>query len=558
MGAPAPGLLNYSSAHRYLMDTVVHAWPEMKWLRPLAFTTSLLALGADVAISRHFARQPKGSHEIDLQEQLAELYRREADKLAGHAVAQSTSAAQAQSIVQVNLGAPAPQAAAPMLATSRQTSRYLMEEGNQNVDTDCFSCASAHLAGMEGGLTRAQHAAEREGECGPECQSWLHFAVQEPSALLARDWTPERVARYPQEQQDLIGRLTPQIRDVQRRIVGGDQRQALVDATWELKEASRFTQSGDPLEHPQVDARLAAAEEHLVTGERLRVGTFDPETATALRRLRQAVSNDVTSPDALVQVADRADDVSRQANAPVYQQMRPQDLAAMADQVKALRADFLSERRRLGGDGYHALLPKMPDRPAPGGARVSRSTIERFTLPTASEAAAVTEPTSISALTANLNRHLEERGTRVVTRNLESTAEGSLEGYYDPDTSNITLSTAVGTQETPYAYEVRVHEAAHSLLDNSACNPRPSLSHDREEERAELATVAAMTELGLPVELHDGTILPPGSRQVDWEDISRFDPGLARDARWASDWISAAARGEHGYLALEICPALRG
>lgn len=559
MSAPQPGFrpppVNYQAAHHYLLGTLQQAWPNSGFLRTVGAMSGMLAFGADVAVSRHYARQREWLPEnLSLPDRLAAIYAAEADRIAGRgAVAQSN--AQAQSIVNVNVG--------PLAGERPPASRYLLEEGTQR-DVDCFSCATAHFAGTEGSMRRAQHAAEREGGCGPECQQWLHLAAQEPAALLQRDWSPERIKNFPKEQQEMIGRFTPQLEELRRGLLGGkqggDQRAALVDAAWQLKESTRFTGSGDGIDHPEVEPWVRKAEENLVVGERLRVGAFDRKTSDDLRHLRQFVGSDISDHKTLLQAADRADDVSFAAAAPAYGKLRPEDIGAMADRMHALREEFNAQRRSLTPQQqvFGALQTATPPRLPPGTAKVRPETILRFTLPTAAEAAAVTEPTDIADLQHRLSQGLEERGIRTVTRNLEANAEGSLEAYYNPETNNILLSTAIGTQQTPYSLEVRVHEAAHALVDSPTCNPRPSLSHEREEERAELATVAAMTDLAVPVELYDGTILPPGSRQVDWDDIARFDPGLARDARWAADWIVSAARGEDHALAGATCPALRG
>jgi len=563
---PGAAPLNYSTALHHVTDRLVTAWPEKRWLKTAGVAASILAFGADVVISRHYARVRPES-QADLQRRLADLYRHEADLAAGRPqVAQASAEAQAQSIVNVQVGLPPTEVHSPVGGQAPLHSRYLMEEGNADRDTDCFSCATAHFAGTEGALHRARFAAERDGECGPECQSWLHLAAQEPEALLGRDWTPERTARFPAEQRAMIDRLSPQLRDLQRGIVGGDpQRQAIVDAAWELKEASRFTATDDPLDHPEVDGRIRKAEEDLVVGERLRVGAFDKDTATQIRRLRQAVGSDIVSHEKLVEVADRADDVSRAAAAPAYSRLTPEDIAQLERRAQTLRTQFIAERRRLApvaaAQGLAMVGQIRPRRPS--DAHIPRHVVEDFTLPSRKVAEEVTDRESIARHYDHLEQGIESRGVRVRYRNLPSTFDEVLFGLYNSDTNTILIDSFAKATRDPFAYQVLAHESTHALLDGPSCYDHAyeegvEYSQQPSEVRAQAASLAAMVELGMPVELDDGTELPPGEREVDWQRLeATLGPDVTRDTKWAADWIVGASRGQPTVRVGEVCPARR-
>ena len=570
---PAAPPLNYSTALHHVTDRLIGAWPEKRWLKSIGVAASLMAFGADVVISRHYARvRPESA--ADLQRRLADLYRREADLAAGRpqvASASSESQALSQSVVNVQVGLPAAPAAtaavhSPVGAETPPHSRYLMEEGNQNRDTDCFSCATAHFAGTEGSIHRARLAAERDGECGEECQRWLHLAAQEPEALLGRDWTPERTARFPEEQRAMIDRLAPQLRDLQRDIVGGDpQRQAIVDAAWELKEASRFTAAGDDLDHPEVEGRIRKAEEDLVVGERLRVGAFDPDTSTQIRRLRQAVGSDIVSHEKLVEVADRVDDISRAAAAPAYGRLTPEDIAQLERRAQNLRTQFLEERRRLApaADGQaFAMVGRLQPRRL-SDAHVPRHVVEDFTLPSRRVAEELTDRESIARHYDHLEQADEARGVRVRYRNLPSTWDETLFGLYNGDTNTILIDSFAKATRDPFAFQVLSHETTHALLDGPSCYSRGyeegvEYSEQPSELRAQAASLAAMVELGMPVELDDGTELPPGEREVDWPKLeATLGPDVTRDTKWATDWIVSASRGQPTVRVGETCPARR-
>lgn len=225
-------------------------------------------------------------------------------------------------------------------------SRYLMEEGNADIKTDCFSCASGHLAAMEGALTQAAKSAE-DGACGEECAKWLTIATEEPAALLARDWTPEKVKLFPVEQQEVVGRYAPKVRQVMSAVLEGPaktQRENLVEAAALLGESVRFAQAGDGLDHPEVDWRLSRVETLLTTAERASATAFQPEVAQELRHLRQTVGSKINSPEDLAQAADHARRVSWNANQEVFSTLSTDKIVDLLEQAKGIRREFRADR----------------------------------------------------------------------------------------------------------------------------------------------------------------------------------------------------------------------
>lgn len=321
--------MSMQGAHQSIMRGVAAVLPNPpKWFGAVATITGLAAGAADWRIS---ARMQRPLPPDDTAAMLRDYYREAREKYAREAAAD-------------------PPPADPPTADPPQESRYLREEGH-DTDTDCFSCASAHLAAQEGSLEMAAEAAGN-GSCGPECQEWVALAVEEPAALFSRDWTPERREKWPPEQREVVDRYSPRIRRVMREVIDGpavDQRLAIVEAAGDLNEAIRFTNAGDPLSHPEVDWRLRRAESRLATAERLDPTVFGPEVGTDLRHLRQDVGSKVSTPEDIADVGRRARTLAQQANAPAVSALTGDKLRAAAAEVAALRADFRADRLRLGG-----------------------------------------------------------------------------------------------------------------------------------------------------------------------------------------------------------------
>lgn len=444
-------------------------------------------------------------------------------------------------------------------ASAGAGSAYLAQEGavREDRDTGCLGCASAHLA-------LASHMLRRAAQGGPDAARARRIARRELEALLAVDWTSERVAASPPRERELLSSYVPRVAELARELAEGGHTGELVGAWAQVDEAARFARE-DGVRHREVETRLARAEELLVAAERAGdlapAASADPEAARQVlrrvRRLRQRLRpGALDGPSEVEAVAEELADVVAVAEELYPPRDGERTGAEQAERAEALRADY---RRDLAGlhPVYHTLAGAQAPGRHTGSARVGAQAAMWFEAPTAREVRAVTAPEDVAALAGRIRAALEERGVRVVTRNLESTPEGSLEGLYDVDAGNIVLSTAVRLEAgTPYSLEVLAHEAAHALLHSPECQPAPSRYHEREELEADLATAAALAELGVPIELWDGTVLPPGSREVDWGRMQQLDPTLYRNTRWAAGWIVAAAEGvDPGELAAQTCPA---
>jgi len=526
---------NYTLAHRHLAETIRAAFPEASGLHKALVVSAFAAAAADLFWQRRNRVQP----ESDMHRQIAEWWRARADEEEKQTTATVT---------------------ADTAAATPAASRYLTEE-DATTDTDCFSCATAHLAGMEGALRRAARVAEERGTCDEECQRWLHLAAQEPAALLARDWTPQKHAKLPPEQRRVVESFEPRIRDLQRRLLDGpalEQREALVEGTVLLKEATRFTAAGDPLDHPEVQPRIADAVSDLAAAERLQIGVWDDRLATRLRRVRQQASRPET-PNQLVEAAREADAVSLEANRQVFASRSPADLRRLADEVRRLRDKFNAARRQ-----QPAAMLGPSTRHRGESHQVPRHVVDRFTAPSEQAVEAVTDRENLARAYDNLETAIESRGTRVRYRNLPSTEDVTLFGLYDSMNDAMLLDSFTKTARDSFALQVLAHETAHALVDGPSCYSRgyqPGVEYGEQpaEISAQTASLAAMLELGLPVELADGTELPPGQRIVDWRKVAAvLGDDTARDTRWAAEWIARAARGEDGDLLRETCPARSG
>lgn len=238
---------------------------------------------------------------------------------------------------------------------------------------------------------------------------------------------------------------------------------------------------------------------------------------------------------------------------------------ALSPWVVALAAGLIGAGLAALGYLIFAPRPRLA-KYAPGRPRretVGRFAVARWQPPSAELVEHATEPMTVGDLARNLKRRLEERGVRIIVRDIPAPETGGgviLAHYHRTPTGQdvITLSSAVAnTLDTPFGFSVLAHEAAHALLHNPECWPKVTRSHEREEQDAELVTIAALAELELPIETYEGVVYPPGSIQVSWEEVKAYDPTAYRNVRWAAEWIVRAARGEDSALAREPCPALR-
>jgi len=522
--------MGYTEAVANLGYALVSAFPNSGAVRKLVSAAGFAAMGADVLFAKRLQRLKELENQQNIYLKQAELYRQEAEKLR---------------------------------ASTRITSKYLAEEGS-TPDTDCFSCATAHLAGMEGALRRAAREAEKEGHCGPSCQKWVHIAAQEPAALFARDWTKEKYEKLPPDQKRLLEKYAPAVEEQMKKIAPTPEGEGVLRAAALLKESIRFAEAGDDIRHPEVEWRRLQAEAELSAAERLRPGTLPPGLSQDLRRLRRDVGSNITSVDKLIDAAKRADSLSLAVNSQSWQNLSPKDLEEIANNVSHIRASFAADRR---GDTIlgHIYSP-VSSRERPHG--IPEDIIKEYTVPGASTTQEASRE-QIREMFDNVVKRLEERGIKVVYRD-EITREhdvppgsippgGVIEAFYDPRRNTITLGASKMAKDS-YSMQSLLHEATHALLHNPTCHPVISKKpYDQmpEEGEADLTTLAAMLELGIPVEDRRGVEKKPSEIRVDWERIkSRTGPN-EENIRWASQWLVRAARGEDGSLLTEPCPALR-
>ena len=312
------------------MNNIVgQVWPSPpRWVNIAMGASGFASAVADVWISRQANKPaPAGS---TLYDRIGDVYRSHREMLEGVPAASAQAIDQAPVNVTVNVGgAPA--------------SRYLASEGAEDVSTGCIPCGRAHLGALQGMLERAADAAQREGACGKECGRWVSRAAQEPAALLARDWTPEKIAATPPAQQAVLAKYVPQVQGLEAGLTGQDgARASLTRASALLAEAQRFAGSGDGMDHPEVTWRMAEAEKELTVAER-GGNTLDNATQQRLRKLRQQTYNAVHTPADLGVVATEADAITTEVQGAWAASLTPQQVAQIAGKAKALRESFRSD-----------------------------------------------------------------------------------------------------------------------------------------------------------------------------------------------------------------------
>jgi len=518
--------MSYALAFAKLSQALMAAFPQSETLRKAIMITAPGAAAIDHIASKRIRRLEEMQRASNIYLKEAEIYRREANRI-------------------------------------KTGSKYLAEEG-ASPDTDCFSCATAHLAGAEGALRRAAQEAKKEGTCGQGCIRWLNIAAQEPAALLARDWTPERRSKLPPEQKALLDRYAPLVEATAKKIAPTPEGEGVLRAASLLKESVRFAEAGDGTTHPEVEARRLVAEAELAAAERLRPGTLPPAISQNLRSLRREVGSGITSTDKLVDVARRADELSLAVNSQSWRRFRAGDLEKLADEVNRIRSEFAANRR---GTFSHIYSPaNEPDRQH----GIPEEVIKEYTVQGISTAHEASR-NQIKEMFDNVTRRLEEKGIKVRYRD-EITREqdvppgtvppgGVVEAFYDPKPTrnSITLGASKMAKDS-YSIQSLLHEASHALLHNRECLPTPSrkpYEEMPEEGEANIVTLATMLELGIPVEGRRGEEKKPSQIKIDWERIKRRTGPSEENIRWAAQWLVRAAKGEDAGLIDEKCPALR-
>jgi hypothetical protein len=308
-----------TQAHAHLDRLLGHLHPERpRWVSLLMAVTGLAAAGADLYVHRHLSRPIPDDGGT---ERIIALYREEAERLRRERV----------------------------VVASPTPSRYLASEGADDVtgvEEGCVPCALGHLGAVQGMLERAAEAAAEEGRCGPKCQAWLVPAIREPLALLRHDWTPDRIARTPPEQQAAIRAHLDRVRALKDRLLHlgtpdrSEVREAILGASSSVLEATRFTDAGDPLDHPMVRRRLEAAEPDLLAGERRGATDLPAELKSAIRAVRQDLLNRTVTPEDLRGLAARLEEIDRALVGPAAERMTPEAVRELAQQAAELRRSF--------------------------------------------------------------------------------------------------------------------------------------------------------------------------------------------------------------------------
>jgi len=521
--------MNYVYACTALGQALMDAFPNSRFVPKLVGLLNAGAMVADYVVSKQISRIKQQRDEQNIYLKQAELYRKEADKLKE--------------------------------LRNGNKSKYLQEEG-ASADVDCFNCATAHIAGMEGALRRAAREAEKEGGCGPQCQKWIHIAAQEPAALFARDWSKEKLEKLPPESRELINKYASLIEQKMQKIAPTPEGEGVLKASALLKESIRFAEAGDDIRHPEVEWRRLQAEAELASSERLRPGTLPPNISQELRSIRRKVGSGITDTNSLIEAAQKSDQLSLKINSRAWQKFTPKDLEKLADEVYAIRANFASDRARLGG--LALIGPSTPR----GHHRIDEQIIQDFTTASSKPIAGMPEM-NVKIAFDNVLRKLEERNIKVRFRDLPTTMNYSIEGLYDRQNNMIALNASKMSKDN-YALQSLFHEGAHALLHNEECHPvisRKAYKDMPEEIEAQTVSMAAMFELGFPVELWNGKEVGPDQVQIDWEKIRKKAGPEAEEnikwaakwlaRKWAAKWLARAARGENSELIKEKCPALR-
>jgi hypothetical protein len=524
--------------------------PESPIFAAVGAVLAMGGRGADFWVRQQARKQPPpGTHEI-LDAQIAYLRRKTA---------------------------PPPAPPAP--------SRYLAEEGQPTGDTDCFNCASAHLAAFAGALAQAATAAERAGTCDDSCQRWMQLALQEPGILLEHDWPATK--RWPEAQQAVVDRYRPQVQALWQESLGTDSTAESVTlvalAAAGLKEATRFTRAGDPVDHPEVERRRLQAEQALASAERLDIRAWDAETATAIRRLRQQVSGGLTDNEALVQAAAQADRLALTLSARQAAQVPPARLRALADRAQALHQQFAAERRAAGTRTAASVaateavfaqrqLFEDTDTRIPG---VLAGSLLEGTAPAAPAPPAPVDPDLRPLVGAtpqteraivNLLRLEAARGVPVRIEELPTVIEngqyaGQVLGAYYPAGDALLLGPQVWAED-PEDVNTVMEEVAHSILHNRRCDiytPQPGTPYLEipEEREAKAATLLALLATGIPVETDTGRVIPtPAVRQEVDQTLARMDPLMRHRASWAAQILTQAVQGDiqGAAEAAQACP----
>lgn len=303
-----------------------------------------------------------------------------------------------------------------------------------------------------------------------------------------------------------------------------------------LEKAVDAAQTG-PWTDPAIQDRLAFAQEELaalfaydVTPDKI-AATPEPERTTiqqALPALQQAWHQ--------IQTATG-----------------PQDVATALTTLRAVQAQLQADPP-TGESAWTHLTPTRPVRPPVGDPRPRRVREWTDVNPTPGFVGQLTLPTDTATAYDRLTAALAARGVPVRVRQLPVTGQYILEGEYDPFKNRVLLNPSVLTKDS-YSLQTLIHESAHALLHNTTCLPNQAVDHRPYEDQAEAVTLAVMLQSGLPVELRDGELLPPGARQINWDAMKAdLGPDGFTNAQWAAQWILQAIQTGHPPDLVATCP----
>lgn len=280
------------------------------------------------------------------------------------------------------------------------------------------------------------------------------------------------------------------------------------DAPERIATATR--EIGALLEHDWTDAKIAASP----TEERVVLERYRPQVEALHRRLQAA-----TTPD---------------------------DVRAASAQAAEVWQGFRADTQGMAG--YGRPVAAMVDRDALMDPELRGLFYQD---PTRAEMAAEAAPTDYGVLMERLQRRAEAGGVRFQVVPDATLCGGSdprqcAQAMYLPATRTIDQTAAV-THPQNLSLQTRMHEVAHDVLDRPECCPEcvePTQQVvERSEAEVDLATLAAMDLLGLPIHYADGHVDPPGAYTLDWARLQeRFGAATAARVRYAADWLVAAAQ----------------
>ena len=137
---------------------------------------------------------------------------------------------------------------APTLQTAQAvtaTPTYSAYAPEMSLDAGCLPCGRAHIAASYAALKAAAQRAQTVGMADAQVQQRLTMVQEELDALMLYDWTPEKIARSPADEQRVLQQVAPQTEALRRQVKTAQSPQDLVAAAtqagqiWEqIKEAT--------------------------------------------------------------------------------------------------------------------------------------------------------------------------------------------------------------------------------------------------------------------------------------------------------------------------------